>query len=148
MSPAETLQEEEASTNTLKLSQSEFLEILEESMFNWFEVINRVMERNNEVDEESMVTKLESFFSVAMDADFIDKDKALLEQSYQAFKCDCNRRHLVDREADALNGLIVTDSESEDPDQYIDLHDITRERAKSLIAMKRKSLHRKASYLK
>lgn len=41
----------------------------------------------------------------------------------------------------------MTDSESEDPDEYLDLHDIASNKAKSLIAKKRKTLRRQARYL-
>lgn len=60
-----------------------------------------------------------------MDADFSIRDKALLKQSHQAFSCDYARQCLVDREADALNGKIVTDAENEDPDDYMILRQIS-----------------------
>ena len=103
---------------------------------------------NSQVEEEQIVTNLETLFSFAMEASIDEKDKALLEQSHQAYMCDINRRRLVDREANALNGFIVTDSESEDPDQYLDLHSIASEKAQSLIAAKKKRLYRQTRYLK
>ena len=45
-----------------------------------------------------------------------DKHKTLLEQSHRAFKLDMFRQELVNWETDTLNGLIVTDSDSNDPD--------------------------------
>lgn len=69
----------------------------------------------------------------------------LLEQSHQAFSFDHYRQVLVDREADVLNGLIVTDSKSElEPYKLLDLHDLACDKAKSLISKKRKSLRRQA----
>ena len=91
---------------------------MQESNYNWFEVVNRVTEENSQVNEEETVANLEKLFLLAMEASISERDKALLEQSYQAYKCDTNRRSLADRQANALNGLIVTDSESEDPDKY------------------------------
>ena len=46
-----------------------------------------------------------------------------------------------------MNGFIVTDSESEDPDQHIGLNDTSSERAKAIIAKKRKAIQRRAQYL-
>ena len=53
---------------------------------------------------------------------FDASDEALLKQSYQAF-VNYNNTHQCDsnRTASILNGIIVTDSESDDPDQYIAL---------------------------
>ena len=53
----------------------------------------------------------------------------------------------ADRNADAFNGFIVTDSKSENPDQYIGLNDSSSEKAKAIIAKKRKAIRRRAQYL-
>ena len=47
----------------------------------------------------------------------------------------------------ALNGFLVTDSESEDPDEYIGLNDAFSEKAKAIIAKQRKTIQRRAQYL-
>ena len=131
----------------IDLNAEEFLKILSECMFNWFQVIERISDENPDKDEHLIANLIDDFFPVAMKSDFDDSDKSLIEQSYQAFKCDLPRRKLVDREAQALDGFIVTDSESEDPDQYLEL-DITSERAKALITKKRKQVRRRARYQK
>ena len=136
------------SSCTFQMSQTRFLDILQESKFNWFEVIDRVVEENTEANENIIAKYMDSFFPVCMDSDISNEDKAKLEQSYHAFKLDCCRRHLIDREANALNGQIVSDVENEDPDQYLDLHDIVSERARLLVAKKRKERNRRFRYLR
>ncbi len=66
------------------------------------------------------------------DEGLCDKNKILLEQA---------RQHHVGREADALS------AETDDPDYYLDLHDVASDKAKALIAKKRKQICRKARYL-
>ena len=75
-------------------------------------------------------------------------EETLLQQSYQAFLNYYNTHQLeADRNADAFNGFIVTDSESKDPDQYIGLNDSSSEKAKAIIAKKRKAIRRRTQYL-
>ncbi len=136
-------------TTAFTIAHEEFLVILKEPVFNWFEVVKRVTEWSSEFNEGDVIVKLEHYFFIAMnDESLCDKDKTVLEQSHRAFKLDMSRQDLVNREADALNGLIVTDSDSDDPDNYLDLQDFACDKAKTLIAKKRKQIKRRANYLK
>lgn len=137
-----------ADTQIQPSTSAELLQILKDSFFNWFQLVSVVIEMNSHISEESIIDSLECFFTLAMNDELGDGDKALLVQSHQAFNCDRDRCQIVDREAAAFNGQIVTDSESEDPDQYLGLHDVTSDKAKALITKKRKSLRRRARYLK
>lgn len=76
---------------SITISHEEFLLIVRESSFNWFKVIDRVMEQNSEVSEENIAAYLENLFSIAMNEGYSGQDKALLEQSHQAFCCDSAR---------------------------------------------------------
>ncbi len=96
------------------MSHDDFLKILPECLFNWFQVIERISEENPDGDEDHIVNLLDGFYPIAVEYAFDDGDKSLLEP---AFKCDLPRQSLVNR---ALDGLIVTD---DDPDQL----DITSE---------------------
>lgn len=49
------------------------------------------MEQNSEVSEENIAAYLENLFSIAMNEGYSGQDKALLEQSHQAFCCDSAR---------------------------------------------------------
>ena len=46
-----------------------------------------------------------------MALDLSDSEICLIEQCHQAFNLDCSNFHSVECEANALDGLIVTDSE-------------------------------------
>lgn len=71
----------------------------------------------------------------------------LKKRRHQAFLADISLRQLVDRQAEALNGMIVTDLENEDPDQFLQL-DLSSERAHDIVARKVKVIRRQARYLK
>ena len=76
-------------------------------------------------------------------------DAALLKQSYQAF-VNYNNTHQCDsnRTASILNGIIVTDSESDDPDQYIALDmSIAHAGTSFYRKKKRKAIRCRAQYL-
>ena len=139
--------EDAGPTDTLfDMSVEELIEILQTSHFNWFEVVSTVLETNDHVQEQNLIDHLENLIPELEDK-LDDSEMTLLEQSHQAFHCDEARQKLADHEANALNGLIVTDSESElDPDELLDLHDLAGERVKSLVMKKRKSLQRRARY--
>ena len=72
-----------------------------------------------------------------------------MQQSHDAFVCDReDRLPLAQAQAAALNGEIITDSESDDSEQYIDFKSARSEKAKALILKKRQTLRRRARHVK
>ena len=63
-------------------------------------------------------------------------------------RSDLDARQLADRQAEAFNGDIISDSESEDPDSYLGLKDLSSDCARALIAAKRKQIRNRGRYLK
>lgn len=115
--------------------------VLKESEFNWFDVVDKL---ETQANKHIHAKHLDDFFHVAIDhSDISEKDKIKLKSSY----LDEGRRELVDREANALNGEIVSDDESENPDDYIDI-DEANEKASLLILKKKEQLKRRNRYLK
>lgn len=92
------------------------------SNYNWFELVDLVVERTGNV-EEIVITQLEKSFLTEVTLGLSAGEKLLIEQSHQALILDQKNSHLADREANALNGHIVTDSESDDPNDYLGMHD-------------------------
>lgn len=128
-------------------TDEELLQFLKQSRYNWFELVDHVVERSDNC-QEATITQLEKVFPRVMALDLSNGEKCLIEQSHQAFNMDYSNSHSVEREANALNGLIVTDSESDDPDTYLEVHDLCSAKAQALITKKRKSIRRRARYLK
>ena len=130
------------STNVVPLcvhTTEELLQLLKLSRCNWFELVDRVMEQSNE-SEEATVAQFEKIFPAMMASDLGENEKHLIEESHQAFNLDRCNSHLRERVANALNGMIVTDSESDDPDAYLEIHDLSGVKARALIAKKRKAI--------
>jgi hypothetical protein len=107
--------------------------------FNWFdfaEVMNNKLE-------------LEQYYSVVMSSNIPDSEKCIVEQSHSAFILDCQLATSADRQARALNGEVVSDSEHEDPDVYLKIvNDLNSSDTCNLVARKRKQIRRRAKYLR
>ena len=70
----------------------------------------------------------------------------MLNQSYQAFSCDMVARCQYQSKVDALNGMVVSDSDTDDPEKY-ELS-LTSEHLWDVVSKRRKSIRRRARYLK
>ena len=70
----------------------------------------------------------------------------LLQESYMAYKCVHNDTCIYeqDRTAWSLNGEIVSDSESDDPECYVGINDPLSDKAKLLIAKNCAAIRRRA----
>ena len=114
----------------------------------WFEVINKIIKRFDCDDEKPIIGQLSKLYPELLKTCQTTHNKMLLEQSYQAFMNYSNTHQFeAERTVNALNNFIVTDSESDDPDQYIGLNDTISERAKAIISKKRKAIQRRSQYL-
>ena len=137
--------DEESNTSDIKSTIpciDELYEVLQQSQFNWFHLVELVCPSP---DAESELVKC---YASLVSLSKSQVEKGLIEQSHQAFVADLNARQLANRQAEALNGNIVSDSESEDPDAYLGLKDLSSDRAQALIAAKRRQIQNKARYLK
>lgn len=100
--------------------------MLRESQFNWFELVSNLVEQHGIEHETAVINELDKFFAFVMSSEESVGEKTLIEQSHLAFCYDFEVcRPEADRQAETLNGMIVTDSEHEDPDQFVELHDLS-----------------------
>ena len=69
--------------------------------------------------KENLHKECQRFYRDLSSYDLSNKEVELTQQSYRAFKCD-EEQHSYNREkiAQMLNGDIVTESESDNPDLY------------------------------
>lgn len=75
------------------------------------------------------------------------EDERRLIQSHDAYLSIVKSQQQYDWQVESPNGMIVSDSESDDPDDYVDL-DMASKKAQVLIVKKKKSIRRRARYLK
>ena len=78
-----------------------------------------------------------------MKLDLSTKENELLNQSYEAYSHDLLITSLLQRKADALNGILVSDSDPDDPEQYVGLSP-TSDRLREIVTRQRKSIRRRA----
>ena len=115
--------------------------VLEASKYNWFHIVEYV-ERESGLECEMPEVKkhLEAFYAEVLST--VDPlNRPLLQQSYHAFQATSQELENSSRTAATLNGEIVSDSEN---DPCIPVTSVASPEAKKVIAMRRKSLARKA----
>ena len=91
---------------------------------------------------------MKEFHSYALELPLTTEQKNLLTLSYEAFNASIPDPYHC-RTAAALNGDIVTDSESDNPEDCVGISSVTQsERVNKIIAKKRKSLARRLCRVK
>ena len=113
--------------------------VLEGASYNWFELVEFVEEFT--CDSASRLEEyLHSFYSRLVSSLEEPKSVALLEQSFKAFRASASPSAYLSRMAAALNGEVVSESDSDNADDYVGLLSIASPRAKKIIEKKRKAL--------
>ena len=116
-------------------SQADLVELLRKSAFNWFQFVDsceEMMVDSKCVEFESLIEKLTT------------REQELVVQSHDAF-CHVEEFETPreQREASAFNGSILSESESDNPDDYLTLS-LHSSQAKTLIQKKIKAIRRKS----
>ena len=113
----------------------QLLEVLQQSAFNWFEFVSRLEDSFGQVE----FSLLEKKYDVLLNS-LAQKEKDLVVQSHNAFThVQNNEMPLQERQAAVCCGLIVSESESDDPDDCSHV-----ERMKVLVQRRMKVIKRRA----
>ena len=115
------------------------LATLTESRWNWFE-FSKQMEKcdvRSDDDESAFADMLEEIYDMIYSDDLNPDARKLLKQSHDAYVCDRDRLPRDIREAYALNGMIVADSNDVNPEEYVGVRELASERVKSLVIKRR-----------
>lgn len=111
------------------------LEIIRKSLFNYFEIFERL--RECPMSYSSLVELVQT--------ELTQQERDQLQISYEAFTLDEElNTSLKFREVNAINGEIVTDSESDDAEDICHVKTLLDDSTKQLIEKKRKSIKRQA----
>ena len=102
--------------------------ILIQSHFNWFEVMDRMVKEEDEGGIQEVQQVSDNCFAMAKLTCMSDEERQLLNQSYQAFSCDMVARCQYQSKVDALNGMVVSDSE-----KYVELS-LTSEHLRDVVS--------------
>lgn len=106
---------------------------LAESDFNWFEFVERVS-----IKEAS----LEQFFLDIPNLGFSEKQIQAVVQSHRAFLS--SKSSYEERIARSINGEVVSESESDNPEQYVGIKDVMSQRGKAIVKKRRTAIRRRA----
>lgn len=112
---------------------------LVESNFNWFqlkEVLESEVGENADKALEAIACDLQTF-------DFSPHQISLFNQSKEAYSAVQRDGYDTERNARALNGLIVSEIESDDPTSYVGLQDPFSEAGRSVILARRRAIQRR-----
>ena len=132
-----TAEEDEASS----LDDQQLLDILRRCDLNWIEFAQVVsgMLKNKPLDAADDV--LVDFAGKLSSLNLNEDDEHGIEQSRQAYLI---QRHQKEKEDDVDDGLVVSESESEDPSELCQVQDPLDDMGKAVILKKRASIQRKA----
>ncbi len=114
------------------------------SDFNCFEIIGK-LEENSQDEELHRITVLHQR---RHELGFTPTEISKLELSFAALQNDIQNSGISKRAVRAINGDIVTDSESDDSTQYVTLRDVFTPTGLLLVKKRRKTIKRRAQRLK
>ena len=146
-SETETL-ETVSSCNTQLPSFEILKEVLHHGQYNWFTVVDFIKQAGDEfISGSTLEIHLKEFYSSILELPINYQQKEQLTTSYAAFQASLPDPSQC-RTASMLSGEVVTDSTSDNAEDYVGLTSITCEKAQTIIAKKRKSLARRVRRLK
>ena len=120
---------------------SVLMDLLSNSDYNWFEFVKKIEDHS-----EHASNSLESFFLRIPHMDCNHKELALIVQSHRAFLAT-QPSYEEERQARIVNGEIVSESESDDPEDYVDFKEVRSEKGKLLVQKKHHAIRRRAKRL-
>ena len=113
------------------LSEDYLREVLNQSDYNWFEVSNVLENKFPNTDVRNKV------LSLIPKLELKERELSLITQSCQALTTADTANYESERIANMVNGDVVTDSESDDPENYIGITDPISNNAVTIIAKQR-----------
>ena len=111
--------------------------LLKESHYNWFKFLEQCLQKNPSADVEKLYNEISRF-------ELNTQELRLIEQSYQAFLAAETDMYDQDHIARSVNGEVVSESESDDPESYVGLSDPFSKAGKNLVVKWRAQIKRRA----
>ena len=91
---------------------------------------------------------LRSFFFKLQFLGFSQRHLELIVQSHRVFTAATSACYEQERMARSINGEVVSESESDDPEQYIGVKSVMSKAGKTLVQKKRTAIKRRARRLR
>ena len=120
-------------------SPDDLHKLLEYSSYNWFEFLENLQ---NQLQKDVSCVSKPLFDSLSK---CLSKEEMqLTSQSYSAFCVTGDEMYEQERIARAVNGEVVSDSESDDPEEFAGVSEVLSTKGKALIQKKRLAIMRRA----
>ena len=110
--------------------------ILHESDYDWFQFVESVEDMIENISYQDNSSILNNFFLQLLHLGFNERQLEPVVQSHCAFEAATSASYREQRMARSVNGEVVSESDSEDSDQYIGVKSVTSEAGKALVRKK------------
>lgn len=117
--------------------------ILRQNNLNWFSFVEEIKSTIRGLSAKAMSQLLIDFAHYLPVSDLSDDEEREVEHSRQSFLLYDREEKIEEREIDMLEGNVCSDSESDNPDEWIDV-DLRTEAGKKLIQKERRRIRQKA----
>jgi hypothetical protein len=112
------------------------------SNYNWFEFHRAIVAETDDCGDD--LDCFSEFVCRLPNLSFSEHEQSLIYQSKEAFDMAEKDACVEKRLATAVNEEIVTDSESDNPDDYVGINDHLDDKTRMLIEKKRRAIQRRA----
>jgi len=118
--------------------------ILRQNNLNWFAFVKKIKSTIRRLSAEAMSQLLIDFANYLSISDLSRDEEKEVEHSRQSFLLYYRDQKVEDREIDMLEGIVCSDSQSDNRDEWIDVPDLRTEARKKLIQRERRRIRQKA----
>ena len=121
--------------------------VLVSSQFNWFQLVENVEEMTDRIALKLPVL-LTTFSPSPTHLELTQKQMELTVHSHRAFVAATSASYEEDRNARVINGEVVSESESEDSQEFDGVKRVIDQAGKSLVRKRRMAIKRRARRLR
>ena len=128
-----------------EITVGELKDILELCEYNWFGILDIYESKQTECEINALSDRL---FALIDNIDLSDHAIKLIKQSKLAYDSALRDAQEDDRITEQVNGIIVTDSESDNPEDYVRVQSLNPSSNKPLLLKRRKAIRKWARRLR
>jgi len=118
--------------------------ILQQNHLNWFSFVEELKVTIHTLSAEAMSQILIDFANYLPISDLSEDEEKQVEKSRQSFLLYHREKKGENRDVNMLEGTVCSDSESDNPDEWIDVPDLGTEDGKKLVQKQRRRIRQRA----
>ena len=128
-------------TNYDSVDSTHLINILQKCDFNWLEFVSHVKKDKPNIDENTVDMLLDNFIKELPNLGINEHNNNLVQQSRQVYH---EQKLLLEKQNEIDDGMIVSDQESDNPEDFLVVRQPLNDAGKKLILKKRAAIRRKA----